>query len=89
MAHNLPGVLPREVVEGALHLEYPEVPEAGLLVAVCPCTPEGKPHKAHRLRLKLISSTEVDVWCPYGCPPLMLASAIFDIYRAQVKEPVP
>ena len=86
--HNMPGILPREMVEEALLLEYPEVPEAGLLVAICPCTPEGKPAKSHRLRLKIVSPGYVDVWCPYGCKPSELAAAIYDIYRAMERERV-
>lgn len=84
---QFPGALPRNVVEGALPLEYPDPYEAGLLVAVCPGAPtDGRPYKAHRLRVKLIGPNTVDVFCPHGCCPQMLAAAITQIYTDKLRQ---
>ena len=83
---QLPGVLPREVVEAALPLEYPEPYEAGLLVCVCPGIPHaGQPRVPHKLRLRLLDRDTVDVWCPHGCDPKMLHAAIIDLGTASKK----
>ena len=79
---SLPGVLPREVVEGALPLERPDPPEVGLLVSICPgCPPEGVPYRPHRLRVKIISPDYVDVFCPHGCEQKMLVATIVDLFK--------
>lgn len=84
---ELLGVYPRDVIEATLPLEYPAHYEAGLLVSWCPGVPtDGREYRPHQLRVKIIAQGLVDVCCPFGCDPKMLAATIADMRQVRNEE---
>jgi hypothetical protein len=81
---RMPGVYRRELIEAALPLFEADPPEAGLRVSPCPGIPQGEGNY-HELRIKLLSPTVVDVWCPCGCDLHYLQAQLEDLAREDEK----